>query len=150
MVTDFDTFEGENRNVERARIEGAEAVWRYDGEHWSARAGLTLQDPRDAITGARLLRRAKENATLALSRRIGGHELALDLLYAGARRDFGFPDPVAMPAYWLANLSARFALGPRFTFLARAENLFDEDYELASGYNTMGQSLFGSLRYEFR
>jgi vitamin B12 transporter len=150
VVTDFDTFEGENRNVERARIEGAEAVWRYDGEHWSARAGLTLQDPRDAITGARLLRRAKENATLALSRRIGGHELALDLLYAGARRDFGFPDPVAMPAYWLANLSARIALGPRFTILARAENLFDEDYELARGFNTMGRSLFVALRHDFR
>jgi vitamin B12 transporter len=150
VVTDFDTFEGENRNVERARIEGAEASWRYDGERWSARAGLTLQDPRDAITGARLLRRAKENATLALSRRVGGHEFAVDLLYAGARRDFGFPDPVAMPAYWLANLSARIALGPRFTILARAENLFDEDYELARGFNTMGRSLFVALRHDFR
>jgi outer membrane cobalamin receptor len=30
------------------------------------------------------------------------------------------------------------------------ENLFDEEYELASGYNTMGRSLFVSLRHEFR
>jgi vitamin B12 transporter len=150
VVTDFETFEGENRNVERARIEGAEASWRYDGERWSARAGVTLQDPRDAITGARLLRRARENATLALSRRIGGHEFAIDLLHAGERRDFGIPQPVAMPAYWLANLSARIALGPRFTILARAENLFDEDYELARGFNTMGRSLFVALRHDFR
>ncbi|MBX3704242.1 MAG: TonB-dependent receptor [Steroidobacteraceae bacterium] len=150
VVIDFDTFEGENRNVERARIEGAEATWRYEGERWSARAGLTLQDPRDTLTGARLLRRAKENATLALSRRIGGHEFALDLLYAGDRRDFGFPQPVAMPAYWLANLSARIAVAPRFTILARAENLFDEDYELARGFNTMGRSLFVALRHDFR
>ena len=55
-----------------------------------------------------------------------------------------------MPAYWLANLSARISLGERFTLLARMENLFDEDYELASGFNTMGRSLFGALRYEFR
>jgi outer membrane cobalamin receptor len=34
--------------------------------------------------------------------------------------------------------------------VARAENLFDEDYELASGFNTMGRSYFGALRYEFR
>jgi vitamin B12 transporter len=150
VVTDPETFEGENRNVERARIEGAEASWRYDGERWSARAGLTLQDPRDAQTGARLLRRARENATLAVSRRFGGHELALDLLYAGGRRDFGFPEPVAMPAYWLANLSARVAVTQRWTILARAENLFDEDYELARGFNTMGRSLFMALRHDFR
>jgi len=150
VVTDPDTFDGENRNVERARIEGAEATWRYEGGHWSARAGLTLQDPRDAVTGARLLRRARENATLAVARRVGGHEFALDLLYAGERRDFGFPDPVPMPAYWLANLSARVALGGRWTMLARAENLFDEDYELARGFNTMGRSLFVALRHDFR
>ena len=48
---------------------------------------------------------------------------------------------LVLPAYWLANLSAKVALAERFTLLARMENLFDEDYELASGYNTMGQQL---------
>ncbi len=72
------------------------------------------------------------------------------MLYAGERRDVGFPTQTQLPAYWLANLSARIALGQRFTLLMRAENLFDEDYELASGSNSMGQSFFGALRYEFR
>jgi vitamin B12 transporter len=150
VVTDPETFEGENRNVERARIDGLEAAWRYDGEAWSARASATLQDPRNEITDARLLRRARENATLAVSRRIRGHELALDLLYAGDRKDFGFPEPVTLDSYWLASLSAKVAITPRFTLLARMENLFDEDYELASGFNTMGRSLFVALRHEFR
>jgi vitamin B12 transporter len=150
VVTDFESFEGENRNVERARIEGVEAAWRYDGESWSARFGLTLQDPRDTATDARLLRRARENLTFALSRQLRGHELALDLLYAGDRQEFGFPEPVTMSDYFLANLSARLALGSRWTMLARMENLLDEDYELASGFNTMGRSLFVALRHEFR
>jgi vitamin B12 transporter len=150
VVLDPETFEGENRNVERARIDGVELGWRFDGDAWSARAGATLQDPRDAITNARLLRRARENLTLGVARRIGDHEIAVDLLYAGERRDFGFPDQIRLPSYWLANLSARVALGSRFTLLARAENLFDEDYELASGFNTMGRSLFVALRHEFR
>lgn len=150
VVTDFETFEGENRNVERARIDGLEAVWRIDGEAWSARASATLQDPRDRGTDARLLRRARENATLAVSRRIRSHELALDLLYAGDRKDFGFPEPVTMGSYWLANLSARIAVTERWTMLARMENLFDEDYELASGFNTMGRSVFVAVRHEFR
>jgi vitamin B12 transporter len=149
VVLDFDTFEGENRNVERARIEGLEASWRYDGESWAARAGATLQDPRNVGTSARLLRRARENYTLSVARRWHGHEIALDLLHAGDRRDFGFPEPVRLPGYWLANMSARIALGRRWTMLARMENLLDEDYELASGFNTMGRSLFVALRHEF-
>ena len=77
-------------------------------------------------------------------------EVGFDVLYAGERRDFGFPSQTVLPAYWLANLQAKVALGERFTLVARAENLFDEDYELASGFNTMGRSYFGALRYEFR
>jgi len=149
VVLDFDTFEGENRNVERARIDGFEAAWRYDGERWAARATATLQDPRDLITNERLLRRAEENFTLGVLRRIGSHQVAVDLLYAGDRKDFGIP-PVRLPAYWLANLSASIAFSERWTLLVRMENLLDEDYELASGFNTMGRSLFVALRHEFR
>ncbi len=150
VVTDFNTFEGENRNVDRARIDGLEAAWRYEGDRWAARVCATLQDPRDRITDARLLRRARENATFGLLRRLGAHEIGVDLLYAGDRKDFGFPSAVTLPAYWLANLSARVAVNPRWTLLARMENLLDEDYELARGYNTMGRSLFVALRHEFR
>ena len=150
VVIDPFTFDGENRNVAEARIEGVEAGWRYDGELWSARATATLQDPRERTTDSRLLRRAREIYAAALARRFGSHELGLDLLYAGERRDFGFPSQTILPAYWLANLQAKVALGERFTLVARAENLFDEDYELASGFNSMGRSYFGALRYEFR
>jgi len=152
VVTDFETYEGENRNVERARIDGLEASWRYDGERWATRATATLQDPRDLATDDRLLRRAEENFTLGVSRRIGAHEIAVDLLYAGDRKDFGdFGSPPAtMPAYWLANLSASAVVNERWTLLARMENLLDEDYELARGFNTMGRSLFVSVRHEFR
>ena len=149
VVTDFETFEGENRNVERARIDGLEASWRYDGERWAARATATLQDPRDLVTDQRLLRRAEENFTLAVSRRFGAHEIAVDLLYAGDREDFGFPQ-IRMPAYWLANLSASVVVNERWTLLARMENLLDQDYELARGFNTMGRSLFVAVRHEFR
>jgi len=158
FVIDPNTFEGENRNVDQARIEGVEASWRYDGEDWSARVTGTWQDPRDETTDERLLRRAREYFTAALARRFGGHEIGLEALYGGERRDFGFPQAV-LPSYWLANLSARIALGERLSLVARVENLFDEDYALASGtslsgerfyYNAPGQSFHGAIRYEFR
>jgi vitamin B12 transporter len=50
----------------------------------------------------------------------------------------------------LANLSAQWTFDERLTLTARVENLFDRDYELASGYNTVGRSLFASLRYSLR
>jgi vitamin B12 transporter len=152
VFTDSGPFGGENRNVERARIDGLEASWRYGGERWGARATATLQEPRDLVTDERLLRRAEENFTLGVSRRSGAHEIAVDLLYAGDRKDFGDfgSPPVTLPAYWLANLSASVAVNERWTLLARMENLLDEDYELARGYNTMGRSLFVAVRHEFR
>ncbi len=158
FIIDPDTFEGENRNIDEARIEGVEASWQYEDPDWYARVTGTWQDPRDETTDERLLRRASEYYTAAVARRIGGHEVALDVLYAGERRDFGFPQ-VVLPSYWLANLSARIALGDRLSLLAGVENLFDEDYALASGtdvvgdrfyYNAPGQSFFGAIRYEFR
>jgi vitamin B12 transporter len=144
---------GENRNVDKARIDGVEASWQYDGDKWHAQATATLQDPRNETTGERLLRRARENYTAAVARRFGVHEVALDVLYAGARRDFNsitFDGFVKLDAYWLANLAATVALGERFTLVARIENLLDEDYELAHTYNTMGRSYFGAIRYAFR
>jgi vitamin B12 transporter len=153
VVTNPNTFAGENRNVDKARIDGVEAAWEFDGEKWSARAAATLQDPRDETTGERLLRRARENYTAAVARRFGAHEIAFDVLYAGERRDFDaitFDGLIKLDAYWLANLAAKVALGEHFTLVARIENLLGEDYELAHTYNTMGRGYFGAIRYEFR
>ena len=144
---------GENRNVDKARIDGIEAAWQFDGEKWFASAAATLQDPRNENTDERLLRRARENYTAAVARRFGAHEVGLDVLYAGERRDFDaidFVGFVRLDAYWLANLAAKLALSEYFTLVARIENLLDEDYELAHTYNTMGRSYFGAIRYEFR
>ncbi len=150
VVTDYDTFLGENRNVERARIQGVEASWQYVRGPWQARLGLTLQDPRDLAGDTRLLRRARENVTFAVSRRIGEHQIAFDVLAAGERPDFGFPESVMLESYVLASLSARIRLSELWLATARLENLFDEEYELARGFNTMDRSLFLSLRREFR
>ena len=67
-----------------------------------------------------------------------------------ARAGYGFPTPARLAPYWLANLSARIAVRDHWTLLARMENLLDEDYELARGYNTMGRSLFVAVRHDFR
>ena len=150
VVTDQASFAGENRNVDRARIDGAELAWHYTDGPWRARAALTLQGPRDLEMNERLLRRAGESLTVSLARSFGPHLLALDVLAAGKRRDYGQPSPATLDAYLVASLSARVAVARHWTLTARLENLLDEQYELAQGYNTMDRSAFVALRYDFR
>ncbi len=131
----------------RTRIDGLELAYNYAGEAWQARVEATLQDPEDRTTGATLLRRSKESLSASLVRGFGPLQLGLDLLASGERLDFGFPAPVELDPYLLANLTAAWRIGDHWTVSGRVENLLDEDYELADGYETAGRGLYVSLRY---
>jgi vitamin B12 transporter len=140
-------FSGENRNVAEARIEGIEATYQYDAAPWSVRVEAVHQDPRDLRTDEVLLRRAKDSLTLSVQRAVGPIDLGLDVLAAGERKDFGFPEPVTLDSYVLANLTARWRLGRALTLTGRIENLLDEQYELADTYNTPDRGLYVTLSY---
>ncbi len=146
VFTDPASFIGENRNVEKARITGTEIAYEYEGEHWQLRGEATVQDPRDRTTGEKLLRRADNLFTLSIVRRIGAHELGLNLLASDDRTDFGGEK---LAGYGLLNLSARAQLSRRLTLRAKVENLLDKDYELAAGYNTAGRGIYASLTYDY-
>lgn len=137
---------GRNENVGDARIEGLEVGWRRSGDVWDARATIIVQRPEDVATGARLLRRSEQSASLALTRRFGPHELGLHVLASAERRDFG---DVGLPGYVLANLTGRLRLGSRWVLRMRLENALDRDYELVDGYNTAGRGLYASLAYNY-
>jgi vitamin B12 transporter len=148
VVLDFNTFDGENRNVDRARIKGVELGWSFAGEAWRARADLTLQDPRDENTDERLLRRSRETLSLAVNRDVGALDLGLDVVASGNRKDFGFPT-VTLDAYTLVNATVRYRLNSALTMQGRIENLFDEDYAFAEGYRAEGRTYTIGVRYGF-
>ena len=108
MITDFNTFEGSNQNIDRARIKGVELGYRFTAEGWRARAELTLQDPRDEATDERLLRRSREALVLAVNRDVGRLDLGLDVAAYGNRKDFGFPENVTLDSYALLNATVRY------------------------------------------
>ncbi len=150
VVTDFITYDGQNQNIEQARIRGIEASYAWHGDAWGLRLEGTRQSPRDLSNDAWLLRRARSSATLGVERRfgLGGHHvIGLDVLASGARQDFGGQ---RLAPYTVAALSASFELQPHWTAQLRLENLTDERYELAYGYNTPRRSLFVATRYAFR
>ena len=147
VTLSLDPFYGENRNVGQARIQGIEAAYEYTANTWRVRVEAIYQDPENRDTGEQLLRRARENLTVSALKSLGPVEIGINLLAAGERKDFGFPEPVTLDSYVLTNLSANWQISPSLQAMLRLDNVFDEPYELAHGFNTPGRGLYVSLRY---
>ncbi len=149
FVIDPVTFDGENRNIDRARIKGAELGYEYANEDWRVRADLTLQDPRDESTDQRLLRRSRESLKVAVNRDVGPLDLGVDVAAYGNRKDFGFPSNSTLDSYTLVNATVRWRVAGDFTLQGRLENALDADYTLAQGYRTEGRTYTIGVRYSF-
>jgi vitamin B12 transporter len=137
---------GRNENIGDARIRGVELGWRAQRGAWMMDTQLVLQQPEDRSTGEQLLRRAEQIATAQLTRSLGEHELGLQMLASGERRDFG---DVRLAGYVLLNFTAKVQLAERWALRARLENVLDQDYELVDGYNTPGRGIYASLAYSY-
>lgn len=148
VILDFNTFDGENRNIDRARIKGGEIGYEYANAGWRARAEASLQDPRDETTDTRLLRRARESLFVAVDRDVGPLDVGIDAAYFGNRKDFGFP-AVTLDSYTLVNATVRWRATSALTLQGRLENAFDEDYTQAAGYRTRGRAYTVGVRYSF-
>ena len=138
MLYDFATYSF--NNVTDASNQGLEVSYTGKLALADLRASLTLQDPRDETSGARLIRRARTMASLAASVPLQGWTLGGELRYTGER-----PDIVTAPtldAYTLVNLTLRHALTPTVALTTRIENLFDQQYQSAYGYNQSGRALY--------
>ena len=120
VVLSYDPFAGQNRNVDRARIEGVEAAYEYASGPWSARVEAIYQDPENQTTGEQLYRRARQSLTVAVARSFGPVDLGLDVLATGERKDFGFPQPVTLDSYVLANVTARWKITRAMSLVAQA------------------------------
>jgi vitamin B12 transporter len=147
VTISYDPFDGVNRNVEEARIEGIEATYEYDAAPWHARVEAIHQDPRNLTTDEVLLRRARDSLTVSVQRAFGRFDFGLDVLAAGERKDFGWPEAVTLDGYVLANFTARWQVTPAVAIVGRIENLLDEQYELAHTFNTPDRGVYVALRY---
>ena len=147
---DPDGFEGplpgRNENIGDALIRGAELTWRARYDAWHVTTKFMTQRPEDRDTGETLLRRAEQSATAHITRTLGAHELGLQMLASGERRDVG---DVRLAGYVLVNFTLRYALDERWTLRARIENLLDQDYELVDGYNSPGRGIYASVAYSY-
>ena len=141
MQYDFATWSF--NNVTDASNRGLELSYSARLARTDVRASLTLQDPLDESTGARLIRRARSMASLAATVPLGRWTLGADLRYTSERPDIATVP--SLPAYTVMNLNSRFALTQSLAWTARVDNLFDRQYQTAYGYNQPGRSFYAGL-----
>ena len=137
---------GQNENIDETRTRGIELTYGFRRGPYVIDAGLTYQDPRDLTTDKQLARRAKEKYSLT-GRYVGSdYSASAELSYTGERPDSAFSD-IILDAYTLLNLSATKTFGKVINIALRLENITNEDYQLADGFNTAGRSAFFNIRY---
>lgn len=143
---DPQTFECTAGNIARAEIRGTQLGYEFRGERFVFRAEFVRQSADDVITGARLLRRAEETATLSYTQDVGAHRFGLSLVASGDREDFG---GVSLSGYVLANLSGQIRLSDAWILHSRIENLFDTQYQTAASYRMQERAGYIELKYRW-
>lgn len=146
-VDDLIAFEGPDNqaiNIQKARIEGAEAELSGSAGAWLWRTQATWTQAVNESTANALLRRPKIKGVVDVRYRFeSGTELGLEVSGTGKRPDFGND----LPGYGRIDLSASWPLSVRWQLEGRLENLTDLEYRLVDGYATPGRSLFLRLNY---
>lgn len=141
---DYDVVRNTFGNIARTSNRGIELSGSGVAFDTGLRASLTLQNPRDELTGERLRRRARTLASLAADRAFGAWRIGGDVGFTGSRPD----GDVRLAAYGLVNLNARYQVSKAVELFGRIDNLFDRDYQTAYGYNQPPRGVFAGVRWQ--
>ena len=133
-------------SVGRAKLQGVTLA--YDGRFglWTVHATYDWLQATNADTGLLLGHRARNTASLALTRQWGPWTAGVEGQLVGPRYDDN-ANTVRLGGYGLVNLTMRYAVSQTVSVEGRIDNLFNKHYELAQGYNTPGFTIFAGVRY---
>ncbi len=138
-------------NVGHAHTRGLEVAHSLSLDNWQLQTNATLQQARNTDTDTELLRRPKRKLTLQLSHDLP-HAMSLSAegVFVGPHQDFDniTYGTIRVGGYSLMNLMLRYRLAAQWSIEGRLENVFDKQYEVASGFNTPGRGLFMAVSYK--
>ena len=139
------SFDYRPDNVAKANIEGAEFEVNFVYGGFTHDVNFALINTEDGSTGDRLIRRAREHFNYSLAAQMGELDFSLSYSYKGDRTDrFG----VVLDGYSLVNSKLGYAISDAVSLNFKVNNLFDEEYSTASGYNTQGQTFYFGVSYQ--
>ena len=137
-------------NVGSATIEGLTLAYEGWFANFHVRGNGDFQSPKNDDTGKLLTRRARQHASLWMGQTWGDLELGGEIVASGKRFDDA-ANTRKLDGYALVNLTANYKVAPEWSINARANNIFDKEYTLATQfgtpYETPGANLFVGLRY---
>lgn len=107
---------------------------------------LDLQEPRDAVNGKLLTRRATHHATVGLDTRVGPWTWGADMVLSALRYD-DVANTTVLPGYVVLNVSAQRRIAKDWTALVRVDNATDATYQLAKDYATSTRTLYVGLKW---
>ena len=142
-LIDYDPSLSSPNNVNEARIRGLELTAATRLANWDLSTSLDLMDPKDRDTDELLNRRARKVFNLSADRDFGAYALGGSLHAVGKRND----GSNRLGGYTTVDLRGSYALGNDWSLKAKVENLFDEDYQTAYGYNQPDRTYWLSLHY---
>ncbi len=134
-------------NIGKAEVKGIETgISAKPTDHLTVWTVYTYMDTEDKDTGLRLTRRPKDKFNITAEFSAGDLTLLAGYTFVGdvydtiARRD--------LASYSLVNISGDYRLTENIKIFGRIDNLLDEDYETAGGYNSPGFSAFTGVKLE--
>ena len=135
------------QNLARLRNSGLELAARTQLGRWAIAGEATLQNMVDADTGARSLRRPRQQAAVRTYYDAGAFGAGAALRFIGARSDFG---NMVLASHALVDLNARWRFASQWTAAASLGNLFDKSYQPSAGYNGQPRTAFVSLAWQLQ
>ncbi len=143
-------YRGVGRNVDQARIRGAEFSFATTLAGTDLAFELGHTDPRDRSGGANhgnlLARRARTTGRIDVDRAFGALRAGVSVQGAGARYD-NAANSVRLGGYATTDLRLEYAPHRDWTILARASNVFDRSYETVAWYYQPGREFHLALRW---
>jgi vitamin B12 transporter len=110
-------------------------------------ASLDLQSPEDDLTGKLLPRRARQHGALTLGQDWRSWQFGAEVVASSYRYDDAL-NLRRLGGYGILNLTASWRFVGGWTAFARADNVFNKDYQLAADYATGGATVFAGLRWQ--
>jgi vitamin B12 transporter len=145
---------GYYQNVARAFAKGIEAVARLQvGARLLVDGNYSWTEAEDRSPGANngrwLPRRPRHTANASATYTLpNAFSLGVAARWSGDTFD-NAANTVKLDRYTLVDLRAEVPLSPEVRLFGRVENLFDETYQTAFRYNTLGRSVYAGLRGRF-
>jgi len=133
-------------NVPRAEIEGLSLSWDANWAGWGLNASIEALNPRNAVTGKLLPRRAKDSLRIGVERELGPLQLGAQLRASGDRFD-NAANTLEVKGHAVLDLRAQLQLGKSLAASLKLNNATDRRYETSYGFNQPRREWLVGIRY---